>query len=156
MARRRDADVVVVGGGPAGSTVAWKLATAGIRVIVLERAVFPREKVCGDYVEPRGLRVLDAMGSLSRLEESNPLPVTHTATHVESTCAFRGTVPFYGVVEGLAHHGYVVPREVLDAEMLAAAERAGAVVHQGTSVTSLRVDAAGVEVDAGRGPKARR
>jgi geranylgeranyl reductase family protein len=156
MARRPDADVVVVGGGPAGSTVAWKLAAAGIHVIVLERAVFPREKVCGDYVEPRGLRVLDAMGSLSRLEETNPLPVTHTATHVESTCAFRGAVPFYGVVEGLARHGYVVPREVLDAEMLAAAERAGAVVHEGTSVTSLRVDASGVEIEAGHGPKAKR
>jgi geranylgeranyl reductase family protein len=156
MAGKRDADVVVVGGGPAGSTLAWKLATSGIHVIVLERAVFPREKVCGDYVEPRGLRVLDAMGSLSRLQETNPLPVTHTATYVESTCAYRGTVPFYGVVEGLAPHGYVVPRDVLDAEMLAAAERAGAVVHQGTSVTSMRVDAGGVAIEAGRGATARR
>jgi geranylgeranyl reductase family protein len=154
MARGRNADVLVVGGGPAGSTLGWKLAECGISVIVLERANFPREKVCGDYVEPRGLRVLDAMGSLSRLEQHGPLPVTHTATYVDSTCAFRGTVPFYGFTEGLAPHGYVIPRDVLDTEMLAAAERAGALVHQGTSVSGVRFDAAGVEIEAGRGAKA--
>ena len=49
-------DVIVVGGGPAGSAMAWSLAKRGVRVAVIEREVFPREKVCGDYLEPGGLR----------------------------------------------------------------------------------------------------
>jgi len=55
-------DVIVVGGGPAGSVMAWSLAARGVRVALLERAIFPREKVCGDFVEPGGLRILGAMG----------------------------------------------------------------------------------------------
>ena len=57
-------DVIVVGGGPAGSTLAWKLASKGVKTIVLDSAKFPREKVCGDYVAPSGLRILDQMGGL--------------------------------------------------------------------------------------------
>ena len=58
----------MVGGGPGGSTLAWDLARHGVDVTVLERTRFPREKVCGDYVEPRGLRILRRMGCLERLE----------------------------------------------------------------------------------------
>lgn len=48
----QDADVLVVGAGPAGSTLARHLATAGRRVLVLEKSSFPREKVCGDGLTP--------------------------------------------------------------------------------------------------------
>ena len=46
-------DVVVVGGGPAGSTSAWKLRQAGYDVIVLDRAAFPRDKLCAGWVTPQ-------------------------------------------------------------------------------------------------------
>jgi geranylgeranyl reductase family protein len=58
----RRADVVVVGAGPAGSAAAWHLASAGLDVVVLEKASFPREKVCGDGLTPRGVKALDDMG----------------------------------------------------------------------------------------------
>jgi len=151
MTRVPRAEVIVVGGGPAGSTMAWRLARQGVSVLVLDRARFPREKVCGDYVEPRGLRILEAMGSLGRLEQAEPLPITHSATYVDSLCAYRGPIPFYGRIEGLAPHGYIVPRDTLDDEMLAAAARAGAIVHQDTSVSGVRVGPRGVEIEAGRG-----
>jgi flavin-dependent dehydrogenase len=48
----RTCDVVIVGGGPAGSTCAWKLREAGLDVIVLERATFPRDKPCGGWITP--------------------------------------------------------------------------------------------------------
>ena len=48
----QDADVIVVGAGPGGSTAAAHLARAGVRVLLLEKTTFPREKVCGDGLTP--------------------------------------------------------------------------------------------------------
>src|ERR1700678_4655111 len=57
-----EADVIVVGAGPAGSTTAFYLAQAGLDILLLEKSRFPREKVCGDGLTPRGVRALVAMG----------------------------------------------------------------------------------------------
>ena len=143
----------MAGAGPAGSVLAWDLARRGVRVLLLERARFPREKVCGDYVEPRGLRILQRMGCLERLEEGRPLPITHSATFVEWECRYSGEIPFYGLSESLPPHGYIIPREELDDVMLETAERAGAAVHQETAVTSVGAGPSGVEVEAQRGTK---
>ena len=48
-------DAIVVGGGPGGSTVAWRLAQAGVRTLVLDAAVFPRVKICAGWVTPAAL-----------------------------------------------------------------------------------------------------
>ena len=53
------ADAIVVGGGPAGSTCAWKLHAAGLDVLVLDRAVFPRTKLCAGWVTPEALQDLE-------------------------------------------------------------------------------------------------
>lgn len=55
----RQADVIIVGGGPAGSTCAWKLHQAGLDVVVLDRATFPRLKLCAGWVTPKALRDLE-------------------------------------------------------------------------------------------------
>ncbi len=60
--KRYDADVIVVGAGPSGSSAAYWLATAGLDVLLLEKTTFPREKVCGDGLTPRGTRALVDMG----------------------------------------------------------------------------------------------
>jgi len=57
-----EADVIVVGAGPAGSTTAFYLAQAGLDVLLLEKAHFPREKVCGDGLTPRAVKSLVSMG----------------------------------------------------------------------------------------------
>jgi geranylgeranyl reductase family protein len=57
-----DADVIVVGAGPGGSATAFHLARHGVRVLVLEKSEFPREKVCGDGLTPRAVKQLVAMG----------------------------------------------------------------------------------------------
>src|SRR6266498_2373166 len=58
----RQADVIVVGAGPAGSAAAYHLANAGLDVLLLEKTAFPREKVCGDGLTPRGTKQLINMG----------------------------------------------------------------------------------------------
>src|SRR3984885_3207408 len=61
-ADRYDVDAVIVGAGPGGSSAAYWLATAGLSVALVEKSVFPREKVCGDGLTPRGTRALVDMG----------------------------------------------------------------------------------------------
>ncbi len=57
-----DADVIVIGAGPGGSATAYHLAQHGVRVLLLEKTEFPREKVCGDGLTPRAVRQLIRMG----------------------------------------------------------------------------------------------
>ena len=57
-----EADVIVVGAGPSGSTTAYYLAQSGLDVLLLEKSRFPREKVCGDGLTPRAVKALVAMG----------------------------------------------------------------------------------------------
>jgi choline dehydrogenase-like flavoprotein len=57
-----EADVIVVGAGPAGATTAFYLAQSGLDVLLLEKSRFPREKVCGDGLTPRAVKALVGMG----------------------------------------------------------------------------------------------
>jgi flavin-dependent dehydrogenase len=52
-------DVLIVGGGPAGSTCARRLVRAGLRVVVLDRATFPRDKVCAGWITPAACQILE-------------------------------------------------------------------------------------------------
>ena len=52
-------DVLIVGGGPAGSACAWKLRQAGLDVVVMDAAVFPRDKVCAGWITPRVMDELE-------------------------------------------------------------------------------------------------
>jgi len=61
-------DVIVVGAGVAGSSVSYYLAKAGHKVFLLDKCEFPREKVCGDSITPRGVRILEDMGVVPKLE----------------------------------------------------------------------------------------
>ena len=145
-------DVLIAGGGPAGSTLAWALARSGLRPVLLERANFPREKVCGDYVDPRGLRILREMGALEVLERQKRVKITSTEAFVDWDRRFTGPIPIYGAIDDLPY-GYTIQRVELDHAMLEAAVAAGAVVHEGTTVGDLDAGPSGVEVTARRGPR---
>jgi geranylgeranyl reductase family protein len=151
--RKWDADVIVCGGGPAGSTLAWNLARRGLDVLVLERARVPREKVCGDYVHPRALRILEQMGCLDELERDPRIAITHCSWFIQGERCYEDEISFHGGGDTLSPYGYIIPRDELDHAMLVAAGKEGASVQEGTLVTSVDCGSAGVGVHATRGGK---
>ena len=119
-------DVLVIGGGPAGSSCAYWLADAGWDVVVVEKKHFPREKTCGDGLTPRAVRQLADMG----VEDS--LADAHRYTGLRS-CAWGQELelqwPKHPVFPS---YGYTITRHDLDGLVSERAVKAGASVRQHT------------------------
>jgi 2-polyprenyl-6-methoxyphenol hydroxylase-like FAD-dependent oxidoreductase len=79
----RDCDVVVVGGGPAGAASAARLAAKGFTTIVVDRATFPRDKVCGDFVGPAALAELADLGVTGTEAFGATNTISEFALHVD-------------------------------------------------------------------------
>ena len=128
-------DVVVVGAGPAGSLAALRLARAGASVLVLERARFPRHKLCGDTINPGAVRELEIAGVAGCIR-----PHARAIAGMRVTGAGGVTVDgaYPDKLEGLA-----IPREQLDALLADSARAAGARIEFGARVTGPLVDARG-------------
>ncbi len=127
--------------------MAWSLAKRGIKVAVIERASFPREKVCGDFVEPGGLRILAAMGCLQMMDGPARLPITANRVYFGPKLAYRGEIPYYQNDHGLPPHGYIIPRNELDTHLLVCAQAASATVMQASAVVGVRREGGLMRVD---------
>jgi flavin-dependent dehydrogenase len=121
-------NVVVVGGGPAGSATATWLAREGFDVLLLDRAHFPRRKPCGECVNPAGVDALDRLGALPAVLAANPAALT--GWRIGGEAAFRGGFPE-------DRRGLAIPRAVLDAILLDHARAAGVEVRTGIHVADL-------------------
>ena len=134
----RRADVVVVGAGPAGSAAAWHLARRGLEVAVLEKAVFPREKVCGDGLTPRAVKALHEMGvdtsERAGWVRHKGLRVFGGGQVVEVDWPTLSRWPGFSLARR---------RRDLDAQLAAHARAAGARVHHEVTVTEPLLDDAG-------------
>jgi len=122
-----DPDVLVVGAGPAGAIAALVLARAGVRVRLIDRATFPRDKLCGDSLNPGAMTLLARHG-LAGIIEARGLPVEGMWLTGPGGIGVAGTYP-----RGLL--GRSLTRADLDVMLVSAAERAGAVVELGVRVT---------------------
>src|SRR4051812_13054532 len=129
----RTYDAIVVGGGPGGSTAAYRLATAGADVLVLDRARFPRDKPCGGGVTMRALKELPV--------DISPV-VEHVVTTAELRLGFRRTAE-RGRGGPLA---YMTQRKRLDHLLLQHATAAGAEVREGAKATAVETDERGAVV----------
>ena len=133
--RDDDADVIVVGAGPSGSTVAYYLAQAGLNVLLIEKSRFPRDKVCGDGLTPRAVKSLVAMG-VDVSEEAGwlrnkGLRVIGGGMRLELDWPELSSWPGYGLVR---------TRASLDEQLARRAQAAGAKLLEGTTVTGPVLD----------------
>ena len=129
-----DCDVVVVGGGPAGAAAAARLAGAGFATVVVDRASFPRDKVCGDFVGPAALAELADLGVTGTAAFAATNTIGECALHLDGDRLGALAIP---QVDGLPGYGRVIPRWHLDAWVLDAARHAGARVLGGQKVTAV-------------------
>jgi menaquinone-9 beta-reductase len=126
-------DVLIVGAGPAGSALAYFLASRGLSVQLLDRAEFPREKTCGDGLSPRALKVLGTLG-LSEAVLGCGFKVSRARVYAPNGKFISTPVPDY---PGVPSFALVIRREVLDDLLLQHAVEAGADFRPKVRVTSL-------------------
>ena len=130
----RQADVIVVGAGPAGASTAYHLANAGLDVLLLEKASFPRDKICGDGLTPRAVRQLVSMGldlDAPGWQRNRGLRIVGAGHRIELPWPDLATFPSYGMVR---------TRSDLDEILARHAEKAGARLMERTAVTGPVVD----------------
>ncbi|MDQ3699031.1 MAG: FAD-dependent oxidoreductase [Gemmatimonadota bacterium] len=136
-------DVIIVGGGPAGAATAWALARAGTEVIVLDRARFPRDKPCSEYLSPEASRVLHDMDALDEIERSGAASLAGMRVRTPGGHVIRGDFAASHGFRGFRDRGLALRRTVLDAIILDRARVAGARVEEGVRVTDVLRDRRG-------------
>jgi len=150
----RSPDVLIAGAGPAGAATALRLARAGLDVLVVDRAVFPREKICSEYNSPEGVRHLAQLGVLETIERQGGHRIRGTSvdapggSRLTGLFARAGHAPFRDT-------GLSVSRRILDAALVDGARKAGAVILERMTVRSVLQDHGavhGLVVRDGNGP----
>ncbi|MGH9482036.1 MAG: NAD(P)/FAD-dependent oxidoreductase, partial [Terriglobales bacterium] len=134
-------DLAVIGGGPAGASAAWAAAQRGLRVALLERGAFPRDKVCGEFVSHEALPLLQRMAP----ELVAAAPTIASAAFVSASgrrAEFRLPQPARGI-----------SRLALDATLWQAAGAAGAHLLPRSPVTAVARADGGFELAMGTGAR---
>ncbi|MBC7897086.1 MAG: NAD(P)/FAD-dependent oxidoreductase, partial [Cytophagaceae bacterium] len=135
-----DADVIIVGAGPAGATTATFLARNGLHVILADRAQFPRDKPCAEYLSPQATRVLDELGALPAIEAAAPAQLAGMRITAPDGTSFLGEFAAGHGFRGFRDRGLAIRRTILDAILVDRARAAGAEVREGVAVRDLLRD----------------
>ncbi len=132
-----DADVLVVGAGPAGASTARRLARDGADVLLLDAASFPRSKPCGDCLSPGATPILRELGVLDRLERAGPGRLAGWRIRTPGGVWFGGRFGAAGRDGAPPRRGLALPRRAMDAVLAEAAVEAGARLRQRVRVYGL-------------------
>ena len=139
----RSLDALVVGAGPAGSATAALLARAGFAVAAVDRAAFPRDKPCSEYMGPEAVRLLDRLGVVESLESAGAVALQGTAVTAARGARLHGVFALAGH-QPFRSTGLSVSRKILDHALVGAARAAGAAVLERTTVEELLYDRGGI------------
>jgi flavin-dependent dehydrogenase len=107
-------DTIIVGAGPAGSATGILLAESGTSILVLDRATFPRSKLCGEYLSPETARILDRLGVLSAVDSAGAVPLWGMTITGPDGARIIGTYPTSGPWRGYRDHALAIPRTTFD------------------------------------------
>jgi len=138
-------DIVIAGGGPAGSTLALKLAASGYRIAILEKDVFPRDKICGDALSGQVVNILKRMdgGVFDRFVDEVP-KISSAGIRFVAPSGRHADIPFNGA------NGYVCRRRDFDQFLWKEVERTGAIEqYPATKITRVLKTSNHLEVITG-------
>ena len=131
-------DLLIIGAGPAGSAAAIEAERAGLKALTIDKAVFPRDKCCGDGLTAGALRHLDALGlDPSTVPSWQPVSDVHVAGP-------NGTVRVFPLPKANGMFAVITRRSELDAALVGRAREVGADVREGAELTELAIDDRGV------------
>jgi menaquinone-9 beta-reductase len=128
-------DAIVVGAGPGGATAAARMAQRGLRVVLLDRATFPRDKVCGDAISKKAVDLLHRLGLAERVVQANSLGsygVSLTGTYGHTLA-----MTFHHQLDQPVPPSFVCARSDFDQVLFDYAVESGAEVRQGVEVQDL-------------------
>jgi flavin-dependent dehydrogenase len=149
-------DAIVVGAGPAGAATAILLAERGLEVLVLDRARLPRPKICGEYLSPEALRLLDRLDVLKALDAAGAVPLAGMRLVAPDGTTLTGRYRAVGPHRPYRGHALAAPREVLDGALVDRLRGLPVDLREGVRVTDVRREGdrvTGVEaVDAAGAP----
>ena len=122
-------DVIIAGGGPAGSSAAIRLARNDMRVLLVEQKKFPRAKLCGEFISPECVRHFENLGVADAIKISSPAALTETVFY--SARGHHVTIPstWFGGPAALG-----LSRAVMDHVLLQRARDCGVTVLEGTTI----------------------
>ncbi len=130
----------MVGGGPAGASTAFALSRAGARVLVLDRATFPRPKPCAEYLSPQASRLLSGMGALDAVEGAGAAHLAGMIVRAPNGATLRGDFVANHGYSAFRDRGLALRRTQLDPILLDCARQAGAEVREGAHMVDLLRD----------------
>ncbi len=129
-----ESDVAIIGGGPAGAGAAIRLRQLGVRVLVLEKDRFPREKLCGEFVSPEVRRLAQELGISTALAEAAPATIHRARLHLYDAGPWMIDLP---------EPALGISRTRLDEILLRRAASAGAEVREQVAAELVKGDSGG-------------
>lgn len=131
-----DYDIIIVGGGPAGSAAALYGAKEGLKILIVEKERFPRDKICGDAISGKSIENMELLGILDNVKKLPSVTLEHitfgspSGKHITIPLSKNSTRPA----------GFVIQRKHFDHFLFEQVKTSGVEYHENTKVTGLLIE----------------